>query len=252
MRHLMGNDIVYDRSGCKDEPPAEREVAATGAAPPSAFRIAYTDPRQLASDPRREGTCPVGQLGACYCHEMITHPALDMRGIAAHPDLAITDRHRRHCRVVLAPDPVGDAEHRYNHPLSEPHRLREGCEAGGDPSLLGGEKTQTMARRHAGRQDQLDLAFGRIYPQRDPPRPRADPDRDARVGLVRRHRLPSDIFQCQPPTQPAVNYQPSAAAGGGEARAKAGLEARVLAFTIAIREDPGAESFFYGVSRSMR
>ena len=42
------------------------------------------------------------------------------------------------------------------------------------------------------------------------------------------------------------------ASKGGEARAKGGLEARVLAFIIAIREDPGAESFFYGVSRSMR
>jgi hypothetical protein len=107
---------------------------------------------------------------------------------------------------------MGDAEHRYNDPLSEPHRLREGREASGDPSLLGGEKPQTMTRRHAGRQNQLDLAFGRIDPQRDPPRPRTDPDRYASVCIVRCYGLPSGIFQCQCPTQPAVNYQASTAA----------------------------------------
>jgi hypothetical protein len=127
---------------------------------------------------------------------VITDAALEMRGIAAHPDLAVMDRHRRRCRVVLAPDAMGDAEHRYDDLLSEPHRLREGCEAGGDPSLLGGEKTQTMTRWHAGRQDELDLAFGRIDPQRDPPRPRADPDPYAMIGIVRHHRIRSDISEC--------------------------------------------------------
>src|SRR5580704_10933606 len=155
MCHLMGNDIVYDGFGRKDEPPAERQITPAGAASPSAFRIAYADPRQLAPDPRREATRPVGELGARHRHEVIMHPALEMGGIAAHPDLSLTDSHRRRCRVVLAPDAVGDAEHRYDDPLSEPHRWRQGCEAGGDPALLGGEKTQTMTRRHAGRQDEL-------------------------------------------------------------------------------------------------
>ena len=77
---------------------------------------------------------------------------------------------------------MGDAEHRHDDPLGEPHRLRECCEAGGDPSLLGSEKPQTMTLRHAERQDQLHLAFGRIDPQRDPPGPRTDPDRYASVG----------------------------------------------------------------------
>jgi hypothetical protein len=89
---------------------------------------------------------------------------------------------------------MGNAEYWHDDPFGEPYGLREGCEAGGDPSLLGGEKSQTLTRRYAGRQDQLDFAFGRIDPQRDPPRPRTDPDRN--VGSVRRHSLPSYLFQC--------------------------------------------------------
>jgi len=206
MRHLVRDDIVDDRLGRKDEPPAEREVPPAGAASPSALRITYGDPRQLASDSRREGTRPVGELDTRHRHEVITDAALEMCRITAHSDLAFTDRHRRSCQIVLAPDAVRDAEHGYDDPLSELHRLRQGCEAGGDPPLLGGEKPQAMAPRHPWGQDQLDLAFGRIDPQGDPPRPRADPDRNASVEIVRRHRLPSGIFQCQRPTQPAVSF----------------------------------------------
>jgi len=236
MRHFVGDDIVDDRFGRKDEPPAEREISPAGAAPPSALRITHTDPRQLASDACCEGTRPAGELDARHSDEVITHTALEVRGIAAHPDLAVTDRHWRRCWVVLAPDAMGDAEHRYNDPLSEPHRLREGREASGDPSLLSGEKPQTMTRRHAGRQNQLDFAFGRIDSQRDPPRPPTDPDRYASVGIVRCYRLPSGIFQWQCPTQPAVNYEPSMATGRREVRAIGGVEARVLVFTIFTRE----------------
>ena len=64
MRHLMRDDIVDDRFGRKNEPPAEREITPAGTASPSAFRITYPDPRQLASDPRREGPRPVGEFGA--------------------------------------------------------------------------------------------------------------------------------------------------------------------------------------------
>jgi hypothetical protein len=190
MGHLVRDDIVEDRFRRKDEPPTERKVPPAGAAPPSALRIAYNDPRQPASDPRCEGPRPLSELGARHRHEVITDTALEMRGIAAHTDLAVADRHRRRCRVVLAPDAMGDAEHRHDGPVGKPHRLREGCEAGGDPPPLGGEKPQTVTGRHAGRQDQLDPAFGRIDPQCNPPRPRTDPDRNASVGIVCRHRLP--------------------------------------------------------------
>src|ERR1700760_1307522 len=106
MGHLMGDDIVDDRFGRKDEPPAEREIPPAEAASPSALRVTHTDPRQLASDPRRDGTGPVSELGARHRHEVITDAAFEMRGITAHPDLAITDRHRRRCRIFLAPDAV--------------------------------------------------------------------------------------------------------------------------------------------------
>jgi hypothetical protein len=53
-----------------------------------------------------------------------------------------------------------------------------------------------MTRRHAGRQNQLDRTFGGINPQRDSPRPQADPDPYASVGTVRRHRIRSDISEC--------------------------------------------------------
>src|SRR5271167_2511243 len=246
MRYLMGDDIVDDWFGRKDEPPAKREITPAGTASPSALRIAYTYPRQLASDPRSEGTRPVSKLDARHCLEVVTDAALEMRGIAAHPDLSVMDRYRRSCRVVLALDAMGDAEQRHDDPLREPHRLRQGCEASGDPSLLGGEKPQPVARRHAGGQDQLDLAFGRIDPQRDSPRPLADPNRNASIGIVRRHRLPSGIFQCQRATQPNVSYQPSAAAGGREAHANGGLEARVLVCTNSTRGGPAAESASLG------
>src|SRR5271168_3180662 len=104
MRHLVRDDIVDDRLGRKDEPPAEREVPPAGAASPSALRITYGDPRQLASDSRREGTRPVGELDTRHRHEVITDTALDMREIAAHPDLSVTDSHRWRRSVVLAPD----------------------------------------------------------------------------------------------------------------------------------------------------
>ena len=196
MRHLVRDDVVDDRFGRKNEPPAEREITPAGAAPPSALRIAYADPRQLASDPRREGPRPVGEFGARHSDEVITDAALDMRGIAAHPDLSVTDRHRRSRRVVLAPDTMGDAEHRYDDPLGEPHRLREGCEAGGDPSLLGGEKPQTMTRRHAGGRTSSTLRSAASI-RRAIRRARGLTRIDTRGSeVVRRHRLPSDISEC--------------------------------------------------------
>src|SRR6476646_2134742 len=75
MGHLVRDDVVYDRLGREDEPPAEREVTPAGAAPPSALRIAYADPRRLAFDPRRERARPGSELDARHSDEVITHTA---------------------------------------------------------------------------------------------------------------------------------------------------------------------------------
>src|SRR5690242_14353554 len=104
---------------------------------------------------------------------MLADSARDMRGLPAHPDLAITDRHRRRCGAVLTSDAVRDAEHRHDAAFAERHRWWEGCQTGGDPSLFGSDKPQAMAGRHARGQDELDPALDRIDAQRDAPRPRA-------------------------------------------------------------------------------
>src|SRR5438552_18316786 len=108
MRHLMGNDIADDGFRRKDEPPAEREITPAGAAPPSALRVTHADPRQLATDPRREGTRSGSELDPRHCHEVITDAALEMRGIAAHPNFSATNQHRQSRCIVLPPDAMGD------------------------------------------------------------------------------------------------------------------------------------------------
>jgi len=73
---------------------------------------------------------------------------------------------------------MGHPEHRHDGTFYKRHLLRQGFEASLDPSALRREKAQTGAWRYAARQNELDRAFGRIDPESDPPRPRADPDRD--------------------------------------------------------------------------
>src|SRR5207253_10684326 len=53
--------------------------------------------------------------------QMVAHAAADMRRLAAHPDLAIGDRHRRGRRIALATDAVRLVEHRHDRALDKWH-----------------------------------------------------------------------------------------------------------------------------------
>src|SRR6516165_1121149 len=95
MRHLMRDDVVEHRLGSKNQPPAEREVSPSRAAPPSTLCIAYIDPRHAAPDPCGELARPPGEFVPSHRHQIIPDPARQMRRIATNADLAIDDHHRR-------------------------------------------------------------------------------------------------------------------------------------------------------------
>src|SRR5215469_3953475 len=99
-----------------------------------------------------------------------------MRGIAAHPYLAVDDFHGRRRGVELATNAIWHAEQRHNSPFDEWHRLRQRLEPRGNPCPLCCQKSQARALRNAARQNELDLALDRVDPQSYPPRPLADPD----------------------------------------------------------------------------
>ena len=100
-----------------------------------------------------------------------------MLGLPPDSDLAVDDRNRRRFVIKFATDTVWDAQYRHDRAFSERHRRMQSFEAGRDPTALGRQKPQALARRHVVREDQLNPAFGGIDPQPDPPRPRANPDR---------------------------------------------------------------------------
>jgi hypothetical protein len=80
-----------------------------------------------------------------------------------------------------------DSEYRYDCAFGERDLLRQRFKPSGDPSSLGCEKTQTLACRNTGRQNQLDPAFSGIDSQGDSPCSWADPDRNWRLDIERRH-----------------------------------------------------------------
>ena len=133
--------------------------------------------------------------------EMVAHPARKMQRIAAHPDLVIRERHRRRRGIERPANAMRYPQHRHHRPLDKRHRARQGIEAGGDPAALVLEKTQAEFGRDAVRQDQLDPPLGRVDPQSDAARPRADPDRE-RGAEVERQRLPADFGQRRFAAQP--------------------------------------------------
>jgi hypothetical protein len=127
---------------------------------------------------------------------MVANATRQMLGLAPYSDFISGDRHRRCPGVELATDAVRDPEYRYDCAFSKRHGLAQSAKAGRDPFAFGRQKAQALARRHATRQDQLHPAFGGIDPQCDPPRPRADPNRNWSSQIERRHLAP-DIVKSQ-------------------------------------------------------
>src|SRR6516165_8857576 len=99
-----------------------------------------------------------------------------MSWLAARPDLAVDDPHRRRRRVELATNAMWHPEQRHDSTFDEWHRLRQRLEPRGNPCPLCCQKSQARALRHPARQNELDLALDRVDPQSYPPRPLADPD----------------------------------------------------------------------------
>ena len=197
----MRDNVFEHRLGSQNQSPAEGQVSSSRAASPTALGIAHIDPRHLAPDARGQPMRPRDELGPRRCNEMIADPARQVRGIAAHADFAVDDPDRGCGRIEFAADPMGHPEQRHDRTFDKRHRLRQGFEPRGDPSTLRRQKAQPRPRRNAGRQDQFDLAFGRVDPQPHPPRPRADPDRDRRgdPGFAVRGEPPAITLQLQRP-----------------------------------------------------
>jgi hypothetical protein len=119
-----------------------------------------------------------------------------MQRITAHADFAVDDRHRRRIRMKLAADPVWDPEHRHDRAFGERHQLRQGLEAGRDPSAFRRHKAHAVVRRHPWRQHEFDDAFGCVDPQADAPRPPTDPNRH-RSAEIECCPLPADFRKLQ-------------------------------------------------------
>ena len=186
------------RLGREDQSPAEREGSRAGAASPAALRVAHADPRHTRPMPRSQSTRAPCELGPQPSREMIADPARQMRRIAAHPNFAVTDRHRRRGRVGLAADAMRDPEHRHDRAFGERHSVRQRLETARDPGSLARQKAQPLACRHARGQHQFDPALGRIDAQPDPPRPRTDSDRQRAAEFESRDLL-SDLFESTTP-----------------------------------------------------
>ena len=209
MRDLVGDDIGDDRLRGEDQPPAERQISARRAAAPAAPGVAHADPRDLAPDMGGERAGAARQLVMGEGSEMVAHPARDVRRIAAHADLAIGDGHWRRRRIEPAANAMRGPQHRHHRPFDKRHRARQRLEPGGDPMALVPEKAQAQFGRHAARQHQLDPAPGRVDAQPDPPRPRADPDRERRAE-VERHRLPADLSERRFAARPRLPWRNAA------------------------------------------
>ena len=190
MRHLMRDDIVYDRLRCQDEPPAEREIAGRRAAAPAAGRVAHRNPRHPFVDACGKAAGAARQLLPGQPGEMVAHPAGDMRRVAAHPDLAIGDRHRRRRGIVLAADPVRYPEHRHDGALGKRDRSRQRAEPGGDPAALRRQKPQPVLGWNAIRQHQLDRPRGGVHLEQQAPGARIDPNRQGRADVERHGAAP--------------------------------------------------------------
>jgi len=138
----------------------------------------------------------MGKLPARRRDKMVAEAARQMLGFSSHSDFAVDDRHRRRSDVELAADAARDPEHWDDRSFSKRQWRMQSAKAGRDPFALGCEKPQALARRYAAWQDQFDPAFGGIDSQCDPPRPRADPNRQRSAQIERRH-LWSDILENQ-------------------------------------------------------
>ena len=220
MCHLVRNDIVDDPFGRKEQSPAECEIALSGTAAPAALCVTHRNLRHAPVDASRNPPCSSSELPPRNPNQMVADPVRDIRAISAHPNLAITDRHRGCCGVSLASNGMGNAEHGYNNALVEGYRLWEGCQTGRNPLLFGSEKSQTMGGRHAWRQNEFNFPLGRVHAQRDPPRARANADGYAAAEVICRSNLPPVIPKTQRLIQPSATCEPNVAARNIEIRAR--------------------------------
>ena len=187
----MGHDVVDDLLGSKDQPPAERQISRCRTAAPAAFGVADTDPCDLAANAGGERPRPPRQLIVSQHGKMVAHAARQMRGIAAHPNLAIRNRHRRRRDLERVANPMQNPQHRDDSALGKRNRPRQCCKPALDPTALVAQKPQPDLGWHAVRQHQFDPARSGIDTQPDPTRPRADPDRQ-RGAEIECERLPAD------------------------------------------------------------
>jgi len=137
----------------------------------------------VPADACREEPRPAGQFLARQADQVVAHPAAEMSRVAADPDLAVDDRHRRRFRVALAADPVRRPEHRHDRSLDERDGARQSLQPGDNPAALRLEKAQPVLGRDAARQHQLDRPVRRVDPQQQAPRPRIDPNRQGRAEV---------------------------------------------------------------------
>src|SRR6516164_7892790 len=75
MGYFKGNDIVNDPLRRENQPPAERKIAPTRAAAPTAPRVAHPDLRYVAADPGGEPPRPEVEFLTRLCHQEITDAA---------------------------------------------------------------------------------------------------------------------------------------------------------------------------------
>jgi len=186
MRHLMGDDIVDDPLGRENQPPAERKIAPARAAAPAAPRIAHRDLRYVAADSGGKRTRPEGELVTRLRYQEIADAPREMHWLAAHTNLASNNCDRRRSGIGFSADPVRHPEYRHDGTLSEWHRERQRREAGRDPPTLALDKAHAMGRGHTRWQHQFDGTLGCVDAQRNPPRPRTDPNRNRRAQFESR------------------------------------------------------------------